>query len=95
MLSDYVFSSDCHNIATIMLQFLLLDLLTGICIVATMDYNSQQLLYRVLTDATSQVYQAMLERVQRGEALGLTRGYNGNVSHLSQPALSCALILHL
>ena len=65
-----------------MLRFLILDLLTGICMAATMDYNSQQLLYRVLTDATSQVYQAMLERVQRGEALGHTRGFNGNVSHI-------------
>ena len=52
-----------------------------------MDNDGHQLLCRVLSDATNQVYHNMLERVQKGDALGHLRGPDGNVGSIPLPQL--------
>ena len=62
------------------------DVLTTACVaVAAMNHESNHLLYRVLTDATNQVFHAMLERVQKGDPIGHLRDSDGDVSSIRLP----------
>ena len=56
------------------------SMLIGILTAATMDHDDQQLLFRILSDATHQVFQSMLDRIRKGEPLGQLRDQAGNVS---------------
>ena len=45
-----------------------------------MDSEDQQILVRLLQDATSQVYHTMVDRMRKGQPLGQLRDEDGTVS---------------